>query len=243
MSNDGYVSIKEAAELCGLTPSVLRVWEFRYGWPSPKRRSNGYRAFTRAQLDELRRVSNLIKNGMSIGTIIIDGFPRWPSQLTEATKRFPSLTAARALPVAAGADLKNRALTALEQGVPGKALAICQSACMDLRPKDEVAAAILPCALAIAELDAEKRQIPGIDDLRTFLTIRAKQLVHRCAKPGQIEVESQDDDLLAAVTAVKVAVSGGQGRYIAGRGAERVGSTRVTWFGDSGTVAVGAIAN
>ena len=36
-------SIQEAGKACELNPSVLRIWEARYGWPKPQLRKHGYR--------------------------------------------------------------------------------------------------------------------------------------------------------------------------------------------------------
>ena len=75
MPNSNQFSIHDAAAASGLTPSVIRVWEERYGWPPPKRHRNGYRAFALHEIDELKKVAALVKNG--------DGF-RIPQKLTIA---------------------------------------------------------------------------------------------------------------------------------------------------------------
>src|SRR5580692_6884735 len=73
------LNINEASKACGLSPSVLRIWELRYGWPNPKRKPNGYRAYNQHQIQELKRVADLVKRGTPISTLIIDGLPRWPT--------------------------------------------------------------------------------------------------------------------------------------------------------------------
>ena len=72
-------NIKEASHATGLTPSVLRIWELRYGWPKPRRKANGYRTYQRHQIDDLCKVASLVKSGQPISSIIIDGLPRWPA--------------------------------------------------------------------------------------------------------------------------------------------------------------------
>ena len=37
---DGMLTIHQVAEATGLTPSLLRIWESRYGWPTPRRLAN-----------------------------------------------------------------------------------------------------------------------------------------------------------------------------------------------------------
>lgn len=74
-------TIIEAAKATNTTPSMLRVWESRYGWPKPLRQiGNHYRAYSDAQVEEIRRVVRAVKMGRSIGELIVDGEPilPWP---------------------------------------------------------------------------------------------------------------------------------------------------------------------
>src|SRR4051812_44623865 len=73
------LNIKDTSKLTGLSPSVLRIWELRYGWPNPKRKSNGYRTYQPHQVDELKRVAGFVKDGVPISRLIVDGLPRWPT--------------------------------------------------------------------------------------------------------------------------------------------------------------------
>lgn len=43
-----------AAALLGISPSTLRSWEHRYGFPSPRRTPGGHRQYDRAELEALR---------------------------------------------------------------------------------------------------------------------------------------------------------------------------------------------
>ncbi len=43
-----------AAELLGISPSTLRTWERRYGYPQPLRSAGGQRLFDRAEIEALR---------------------------------------------------------------------------------------------------------------------------------------------------------------------------------------------
>ena len=43
-----------AAELLGISPSTLRTWERRYGFPAPRRSAGGHRLYERAEVEALR---------------------------------------------------------------------------------------------------------------------------------------------------------------------------------------------
>src|SRR6185436_13380453 len=58
-------TIKEAAARTGLTISVLRAWERRYGVVAPVRTPGGYRVYDEAALARLRAMRRLIDDGWS----------------------------------------------------------------------------------------------------------------------------------------------------------------------------------
>jgi DNA-binding transcriptional MerR regulator/methylmalonyl-CoA mutase cobalamin-binding subunit len=58
-------TIKEAAARTGLSISVLRAWERRYGVVAPTRTAGGYRVYDEAALQRLRAMSRLIADGWS----------------------------------------------------------------------------------------------------------------------------------------------------------------------------------
>ena len=60
---DSYLNINEASQACGLSPSVLRIWELRYGWPNPRRKANGYRSYSPHLVEDLKRIAKLIEEG------------------------------------------------------------------------------------------------------------------------------------------------------------------------------------
>ncbi len=43
-----------AAEVLGISPSTLRTWERRYGFPAPRRSAGGHRLYARAEVEALR---------------------------------------------------------------------------------------------------------------------------------------------------------------------------------------------
>src|SRR3954469_8037558 len=96
MANKTHLNINEASKLCGLSPSVLRIWELRYGWPAPQRRPNGYRPYSMHQVEELKRMAELVKAGIPVSSLIVEAMPRWPANHPHGGRK--SLAATRALP-------------------------------------------------------------------------------------------------------------------------------------------------
>ncbi|MFM2054302.1 MAG: hypothetical protein RL456_2339 [Pseudomonadota bacterium] len=72
------LSVGEVATLTGVAASTLRVWERRYGWPTPHRSRGGERRYTPAQVDAIREVARRAAAGMSLRDMIVDGLPRIP---------------------------------------------------------------------------------------------------------------------------------------------------------------------
>ncbi len=70
-----HLSIREVAKQTGLSESVLRVWEHRYRWPQPGRRSNGYRFYPITLIPVLQAVREEIERGKTIGDLLRD--PVW----------------------------------------------------------------------------------------------------------------------------------------------------------------------
>ena len=62
-------SIKAITSLTGLTPETLRAWERRYDCVSPNRSTNGRRTYSQADLEKLKLLVNLTRQGHAIGKI------------------------------------------------------------------------------------------------------------------------------------------------------------------------------
>lgn len=62
-------SVKQASELTGLTLNQVRLWERRYNLVSPERADNGYRLYSRENLDILRYARQETQKGVSIHVI------------------------------------------------------------------------------------------------------------------------------------------------------------------------------
>lgn len=88
-----------AAELLGVTPSILRGWEERFGYPKPHRSEGGQRRYDIAQLESLRRallethtVRSAIKLARQRGAC-----PSSPARLLDAFRRFDEEAADRVM--------------------------------------------------------------------------------------------------------------------------------------------------
>ena len=79
-------TIKEAAARTGLTETVLRAWERRYGVVEPSRTPGGYRVYDEAALGRLRSMRRLINDGWTASAAaaaVIAGAGPPPGRATE----------------------------------------------------------------------------------------------------------------------------------------------------------------
>jgi hypothetical protein len=58
-----------AARLAGLSPSTLRIWEYRYGVVAPPRSASGQRTYSMKDIERLRLIKRLTLEGHAIGTV------------------------------------------------------------------------------------------------------------------------------------------------------------------------------
>lgn len=68
--NAPYFNIAAVERDTGLSKDVLRVWERRYGFPTPGRDGNGERLYTPEQVDRLRLIKRLMDQGYRPGKLI-----------------------------------------------------------------------------------------------------------------------------------------------------------------------------
>lgn len=229
------LNINEASKLCGLSPSVLRIWEVRYGWPSPKRKPNGYRAYNLAQVEELKRAANLVKNGMPISALIVDGLPRWPASGPAAVGPLRLVQARACLEASAPHELAETLIEAFETRRGHRVIEILQRAILALRPRDEVAALLVPTLVALAELNRGGRHVPEATEIRAQVRDRALQLLrtHRVGPEADWVVPANDaSHALAAVVALLLNQQGRPARYWSGAELPDTGRTLVVGDGD-----------
>lgn len=249
------LNINDASKACGLSPSVLRIWELRYGWPNPRRRANGYRAYSAHQVQELKRVAQLVKNGSSISQLIIDGLPRFPAD--GSTPQPPrGLPRTRALPRSRDGRIKetqDAVIEALDTRNAPVAQERLQRAVWTLRPADEPAAALVPVLVGVAEARANGRPFPEEAALLTAVRTRSQQIQRMMRQGnGALQVVAVGDEVsqvaaqlvtlilnqrcqLATVAAVKPA----SGAWLAVGEGDTAGAVgQVTLFGGEGQVSV-----
>jgi DNA-binding transcriptional MerR regulator/methylmalonyl-CoA mutase cobalamin-binding subunit len=62
--------IKTLAKLTGISRNTITAWERRYGLLEPEHDASGYRVYTDADVDRLRRVKALLDEGYQIGEVV-----------------------------------------------------------------------------------------------------------------------------------------------------------------------------
>src|SRR5687768_7714191 len=86
-ADDGELTIQQASELLHVPAPTLRSWERRYGVPLADRSSGGHRRYARVQLDQLRRMRDLIARGrrtVEAAALVKAGHATTPGPLVEA---------------------------------------------------------------------------------------------------------------------------------------------------------------
>lgn len=182
-TRSGWLTIKEVSEQLGLSPSLMRLWESRYGWPSPRRTPSGQRRFSPADIEEIRQVQVLLQAGRSIGSLIVDGRPELPTVVAKPREPLAERLLARLpqpeRPLARA--LRDDLVAALRARDSHRALGDLQRAVRDCAPGDRAAAAWYP-TLALIEAWAEAGQ-PLADAQRLRETIRSMGGPERWAGP------------------------------------------------------------
>ncbi len=191
------LNINDASKSCGLSPSVLRIWELRYGWPSPRRRANGYRAYTAHQVQELKRVAQLVKTGTPISQLIVDGLPRFPAdgsvpQPPRGLPRTRALVRSGDTRIRETQDAVIEALDTRNAPVVQERL---QRAVWVLRPADEPAAALVPVLVGVHEARANGRPFAEEAALLTAVRTRAQQIMRMMKQgAGALQVVAVGDE-------------------------------------------------
>jgi DICT domain-containing protein len=60
------LSIKDVAQQTGIAAGTIRMWEQRYGFPAPERTPSGYRRYSPADVETLRRAQAYRRRGLSV---------------------------------------------------------------------------------------------------------------------------------------------------------------------------------
>ncbi len=207
--------IEQASKACGLSAGVLRMWELRYGWPRPGRHPNGYRYFTRYQIEDLKRMATLVKSGMLIGKLIQDGMPKWPNDGTTKPKHSACLLeATRALPeprTEQAIIIRARLIDALKTQNHGKVWELLLRCTWEVHPNDHLLAAWMPCMVAMEEFAAADKPMPKRADLEAFIREHVRGALGRLPpddRPLWIIPVSDADTCAAYVAALVLSQKG-----------------------------------
>jgi DNA-binding transcriptional MerR regulator len=202
------LNINDASKSCGLSPSVLRIWELRYGWPSPRRRANGYRAYTAHQVQELKRVAQLVKTGTPISQLIVDGLPRFPADgsLPQPPRGLPRTKALVRSRDPRIKETQDAVIEALDTRNAPAAQERLQRAVWTLRPADEPAAALVPVLVGVSEARLNGRPFAEEAALLTAVRTRTQQILRMMRQgAGALQVVAVGDET-SHVTAQLVAL-------------------------------------
>ncbi|HZO36679.1 MAG TPA: MerR family transcriptional regulator [Solirubrobacteraceae bacterium] len=93
------VRTNAAAAMIGVSPSTLRSWERRFGFPSPRRTEGGHRQFDLAEVEALRSAFEETQNVSSAISIARErgSGPATPTRLRSALGRFDAEAADRVI--------------------------------------------------------------------------------------------------------------------------------------------------
>jgi len=86
-SKEGLYSIGAVARSTGISPDTLRVWQKRYGFPVPQRKSSGHRLYSSADVRRLRRISEALARGHRPGQVVALSEARLESLLQPFAQR------------------------------------------------------------------------------------------------------------------------------------------------------------
>ena len=83
-----------ASEMTGVSEALIRAWERRYGVLKPRRTASGYRAYTQADIEVLKRLKKLTQEGVAIA----DAVQMLPRIKKEAKQHVVAMSAPRKAP-------------------------------------------------------------------------------------------------------------------------------------------------
>ncbi|MGE5701564.1 MAG: MerR family transcriptional regulator [Clostridia bacterium] len=70
-ASKGWYSIRQVAEMTGISTQLIRKWEERYGIIQPHRQENGYRVYSEQDVMVLKKMQALIGEGYSVKNAIL----------------------------------------------------------------------------------------------------------------------------------------------------------------------------
>jgi DICT domain-containing protein len=113
------LAIKDVAERTGIAAGTIRMWEQRYGFPDPQRSPSGYRRYSEADVDLLRRVAAYREGGLSVPAALERA--RASAMPTDRPSIYAAVMSA-GMP-AAPQLLRKRTLTAISRAIEDETIA------------------------------------------------------------------------------------------------------------------------
>jgi len=168
----GWFSIKEVSDRLAISPALMRLWESRYGWPSPRRDASGQRRFSLTDLDEIKTVMALLKAGRAIGSLIVKGRPELPQTpvLVHAPLAHDALDAIPKPQRPLAHALRDELIAALRRRESHVAERILHQALRDCAPGDRAHAVWLPTLTILNAWDKAGEPLPETAKLRSLIT-------------------------------------------------------------------------
>jgi MerR family transcriptional regulator, light-induced transcriptional regulator len=118
VSEPGYLRIGELARRTGASPEVLRAWERRYGLLRPTRSQGGFRLYTAADEERIRRMREYLARGLAAAEaarLAVDAKTPGPDADATPAVLVPETTAAAPPPLEAAARELAGALDRFEE--------------------------------------------------------------------------------------------------------------------------------
>lgn len=204
-----YLRITEVARATGISAERLRLWEKRYGWPSPVRTATDHRMFPHWAVDEVRAVADAIRRGQRIGELIVDGRPLIVDRPHGGDPWRAAVRAAGEQPAAAtpsGAAVRAIVLEAIGRRSAGALLEAVHRAPSQVRASDLPAACWLPAMAAVAAARAAGAPAALCAPIERAIAAQAAAATGSTSTEQPLAVVAEDAEADAAVAEVAAAM-------------------------------------
>ena len=115
------LAIGEVADRTGLAPGTIRMWEQRYGFPTPERTASGFRRYAEEDVEVLRRALALREQGMSVAAALARARSAGETP-TDRPSIYGALVASEIAPIRP-LPLRKRTLLAISRAIENEVLA------------------------------------------------------------------------------------------------------------------------
>jgi MerR family transcriptional regulator, light-induced transcriptional regulator len=106
-NEDGFFTIQQVADITGLSKQVIRKWEERYGIIKPERMENGYRIYSKKDVQTLIKTKSLSEQGHTL---------KQAAFLVQDMEEVPKISIVEENPVHRDEQLNEYVLQLLEKG-------------------------------------------------------------------------------------------------------------------------------